>query len=152
MLRVSALSSRELLTVLRGLRNLDRETKKQLRAHLRPMVLQEWQAAMAAKATTKLQNAVLVRTARARVSDQNITLTSATVGRSLVGGLKPSASWQAVEFGAGPATRNAKAFGPPDRNGKVFYPAAANIIPRIIAMYVQTYARAIHEALEGKAS
>lgn len=152
MLRVSAYSSRELLTVLRGLRNLDRDTKKHLRQHLRPMIREVWQEALAARATTKLQNAVLVRTARARVSDQNVTLTSATVGRSLTGGLRPSANWQVVEFGAGPATRNAKAFGPPDRNGKVFYPAAAAVIPRVLAMYAQTYIRAIHEALEGKAS
>jgi hypothetical protein len=26
----------------------------------------------------------------------------------------------------------------------------ANVIPRVLAMYVQTYVRAIHEALEGK--
>ncbi|GAA5205866.1 hypothetical protein [Microbacterium kyungheense] len=152
MIRVSAYSSRELLAVLRGLRNLDRETKKQLRGHLRPMVLQVWQQAVAERASTKLQRVVLADTARAKVSDQNVRLTSAQIGRARSGGLKPSQDWQPVEFGAGRSTRNAKAFGPPNRSGKVVYPAAASVIPRVLAMYVQTFVRAIHEALEGKAS
>jgi hypothetical protein len=151
MLRVSAYSSRELLTVLRGLRVLDRETKKQLRGHLRPMVLQVWQQAVAERASTRLQRRVLADTARTKISDQNVRLTSATLSRSLQGGLKPSEDWAPVEFGAGPSTRNAKAFGGADRSGKVVYPAMANVIPRVLAMYVQTYVRAIHEALEGKA-
>lgn len=150
MLRVSALSSRELLTVLRGLRGLDRETKKQLRQHLKPMVLQAWKEALHPR--TQLQKAVLVDTARVAVSDQNVRLKSATLTRSLTGGLKPSQGWAPVEFGAGPATRNQKAFGAPNRQGKVVYPAAANVIPRILAMYTQTFVRAIHEALEGKQS
>lgn len=152
MFRVSAYSSRQLLGVLRGLRNLDRETKKQTRGHLRPMVLQVWKQAAAERASTKLQRVVLADTARAKVSDQNVRLTSAQIGRARSGGLKPSANWQPVEFGSGPSTRNAKAFGPNNRSGKVVYPAAASVIPRVLAMYVQTFVRAIHEALEGKAS
>jgi hypothetical protein len=160
MLRVSVYSSRELLTVIRGLRNLDRETKKQLRAHLRPMVTQAWREALAARANTDLERRVLVDTARVKVSDQNVRLTSATLSRSLTGGLKPSAHYGPVEFGAARlerttsrGRRNVHApFKQPNRRGYVVYPAAAAVIPRVLAMYVQTYARAIHEALEGKSS
>lgn len=166
MLRVSAYSNRELLLVLRGLGNLDRDTKKALRAHLRPMALAAWKQAAAQHADTRLEHRMLVDTARARVSDQNVRLTSASVGRSLAGGLKPSAGWAAVEFGANPSrrtvssqrkgtpyksTRNTTAqLRRPNRRGYVVYPAAAAVIPRILAMYVQTYVRGIHEALEGK--
>lgn len=167
MLRVSAYSSRSLLSVLRGLRNLDRETRKQTRQHLRPMVQQAWQAELAKRASTRLEQRVLVDTARTRVSDQNVRLTSASLSRSLSGGLKPSLSYAPVEFGALPSkttyqrtrkgnahqvTRNTTAqFKKPRRQGYVVYPTVANIVPRVLAMYVQTFARAIHEALEGKA-
>lgn len=151
MIRVSAYSSRELLAVLRGLRNLDRETKKHTRAGLRVMVREAWQAELAKRSRNRLQRRVLVDTARATVSDQNVRLQSARLSRSLSGGLKPSAGYGPVEFGA-TAPRNAKAFGAPNRRGNVVYPTAAEIIPRVLAMYTQTFIRAIHEALEGKSS
>lgn len=168
MLRVSAYSSQELLTVLRGLRNLDRETKKHLRRNLKQIAEQAWKQALAQHANTKLEHRVLVDSGRVRVSDQNVRLTSASLSRSLSGGLKPSESFGPVEFGAGPrpgateaaTSRRGKQFSrtrdpnrpfkAPNRKGYVIYPAAASVIPRILAMYVQTFVRAIHEALEGK--
>lgn len=168
MLRVSAYSSRELLTVLRGLRSLDRDTKRALRQHLKPMAEQAWKEALAQRADTRLEQRVLVDTGRARVSDQNVRLTSASLSRSLRGGLRPSAHFGPVEFGAGPrpsaretATSSKgtkfqrhrdpnRPFKQPNRRGHVVYPAAASVIPRVLAMYVQTYVRAIHDALEGK--
>lgn len=168
MLRVSAYSSRELLLVLRGLRNVDKETKKHLRSNLKGMALEAWKQALARHADTRLEHRVLVDTARVRVSDQNVRLTSASLSRSLTGGLKPSQSYGPVEFGASPrpgateSVRNKKGtqfertrdpnrpFKKPNRRGYVVYPSAASVIPRILAMYVQTFVRAIHEALEGK--
>lgn len=170
MLRVSAYSSRELLQVLRGLRNLDRDTKKALRQGLKPMAEQAWKEALAQRADTRLEHRVLVDTGRARVSDQNVRLTSASLSRSLTGGLKPSANFGPVEFGASPrpaARENVtsskgktfqrrrdpnRPFKAPNRRGYVVYPAAASVIPRVLAMYVQTFVRAIHEALEGKSN
>lgn len=168
MLRVSAYSSSELLAVLRGLRNLDRETKKHLRRNLKQIAEQAWKQALAQHANTRLEHRVLVDSGRVRVSDQNVRLTSASLSRSLTGGLKPSESYGAVEFGAGerPAARETatsikgkkftrhrdpnRPFKAPNRKGYVVYPAAASVIPRILAMYVQTFVRGIHEALEGK--
>lgn len=166
MLRVSAYSNRQLLAVLRGLRNLDRETKKQLRPHLKSLVQTAWQAELSERASTRLEQRVLVSTARTAVSDQNVRLKSASVGRSLSGGLRPSESYGAVEFGAPPRVqavrsrrrgtpyatkRNVNApLRPSNRRGYVVFPTLANIIPRVLAMYVQTFVRAIHEALEGK--
>lgn len=170
MLRVSAYSSRELLTVLRGLRAIDRDTKRHLRRSLKSMVEQVWKAELAERAGTALERRVLAATGRTRVSDQNVRLTSASLSRSLSGGLKPSESYGPVEFGAHPQpgateratsrrgktfTRNRdphKPFKAPNRRGYVVYPTAAEVIPRILAMYVQTFVRAIHEALEGKSN
>lgn len=170
MLRISAYSSRELLTVLRGLRNLDRDTKRHTRQSLKGMVLEAWQAALRSRATTALESRVLAATGRARVSDQNVRLTSASLSRSLSGGLKPSESYGPVEFGAPPrpgATERVtnrqgttftrqrdpnKPFKAPNRRGYVVYPSAAEIIPRVMSMYVQTFVRAIYEALEGKSN
>lgn len=166
MLRVSAYSSRELLTVLRGLHNLDRDTKRHTRQYLKSLVQQAWQAAVAQHADTRLEQRVLVSTARARVSDQNVRLTSAQVGKSLSGGLKPSVNFGAVEFGADPRVRTVQSqrkgtpyrskrnttaqLRPSNRRGYAVYPAAASVIPRVLSMYVQTFVRAFHEALEGK--
>lgn len=168
MLRVSAYSSQELLTVLRGLRNLDRDTKKHLRRSLKQIAEQAWKQALAQHADTRLEHRVLVDSGRVRVSDQNVRLTSASLSRSLIGGLKPSESFGPVEFGANPrpgaseTVRSRKGnefsrqrdpnrpFKKPNRRGYVVYPSAASVIPRILAMYVQTFVRAIHEAIEGK--
>jgi hypothetical protein len=168
MLQVSAYSSRELLAVLRGLRNLDRDTKKALRANLRPMVTAAWKEALAAAANTRLEQRALVDTGRTKVSDQNVRLTSATVGRSLSGGLWPSEEFGGVEFGARPRERNVSShrggtrysstrnttaqLKAPNRRGHVVYPAAASVIPRVLSMFVQTFIRGIHEALEGRKS
>lgn len=170
MLRVSALASRELLTVLRGLRTLDRDTKRHLRQSLKDMVLTAWQTELAKHASTPLESRVLAATGRARISDQNVRLTSASLSRSLSGGLKPSESYGPVEFGADPRpaakerVTNRKGttftryrdpnrpFKKPNRRGYVVYPSAANVIPRVFAMYVQTFVRGIHEALEGKSN
>jgi len=169
-LRVSAYSSQELLTVLRGLRNLDRDTKKHLRRSLKQMAEQAWKDTLAQHANTKLERRVLVDSGRVRVSDQNVRLTSASLSRSLTGGLKPSESFGPVEFGASPrpgATETVRSrrgneftrrrdpnrpFKKPNRRGNVVYPSAATVIPRILAMYVQTFVRAIYEAIEGKST
>lgn len=168
MLRVSVYSSRELLQVLRGLRNLDRETRKHQRQGLKGMVEHAWKQTLAQHANTRLEHRVLVDTARVRISDQNVRLTSASLSRKLRGGLKPSVSYAPVEFGAEPspgATETVRAknggtftrrrdphrpFKAPNRRGYVVYPSIAAVVPRVLAMYTQTFLRAIHEALEGK--
>ena len=170
MLRVSAYSSRELLTVLRGLRQLDRETKKHLRQGLKGMVQQAWQQTLAQHANTALETRMLVSTARVAISDQNVRLKSASLSRKLSGGLSPSAHYGPVEVGADPlpnATEQVRSrkggtftrrrdphrpFKRPNRQGYVVYPSIASVVPRVLAMYTQTFLRAIHEALEGKSN
>jgi 3-oxoacyl-[acyl-carrier-protein] synthase III len=88
--------------------------------------------------------------------------------RPLPGGLIPAEQNRAVEFGGGrerqrtystrsrrgkryQVTRHTQRQLPPfRRSGYVFYPAVAKITPRIAALWAQTWARGIHEVMEGK--
>lgn len=166
-MRITVLGSRELQAVLLSLKTLDRDTRKEIRKHTKPMVEAVWKRALAENAQTRLEHKVLVATGRVRVSDQNVTLTSATVGRALKGGLLPKRDASAVEFGADDeqvtytatsrkgtqysVTRNTRGqLRPRKKTGYVVYPAAADIIPRIAALWTQTVARTIYDKLEGK--
>lgn len=166
-MRISIFASKELQAVVGALRNLDRETKKTIRKETKNMTAKAWEQAVAEQASTRLESRVLVRTARVRVSDQNVTLSSASIGRSLTGGLKPSESFAAVEFGAADqkvtytatsrrgrsfqVTRNTRGqLRPRNNKGYVVYPAAAQVIPRIASLWVQTVMRGTYEALEAR--
>lgn len=166
-MRITVFGSKELQAVILALKTLDRDTRKEIRTHTKGMAESAWKQALAENAQTRLEHRVLVATGRVRVSDQNVTLTSATVGRALPGGLQPKRDAAAVEFGADPAVvpyqavssrgkrytvrRNTRAqLRPRNRTGYVVYPAAADIIPRIASLWIQTAARTIYDKLEGK--
>lgn len=168
LLRISVYSSHELQALISRLRTADRETRKAIRQATKGAALPIWQDSLRANATTALEVKVLANSGRVRVSDQNVTLTSATVGRKLSGGLNPKVDYHAVEFGAVDreaftqyeARRNGKAFQvrrrtlrqfkPRNTKGYVVYPAAAEAIPRLASLWVQTAVRTLHELIEGK--
>ena len=171
MLRISVHSSRQLQAVILAVKQLDREVRKEIRQQTRAVVRPEWERAVREHASTRLEQRVFGSTARAVVSDQNVTLKAAHIGKALSGGLKPSLNYAPVEFGANrnefrpistKATRTAtqslrlkkrrtlRQFRPANKRGYVVYPAAANIIPRIAALWAQTAARTIHEAFESR--
>lgn len=166
-MRISVLGSRQLRAVILGLKQMDRETRKQIRQQTQRVVVPEWQRAVAEQASTRLEGRVLASTARVSVSDQNVMLKSAGIGRSLQGGRKPADIWHAVEFGADRSTtatyqatsRKGRRFTvhqrhtraqlrPRNRQGYTVFPAAADIIPRIAALWTQTVVRGLHEAFE----
>ena len=167
-MRISVFGSKELQATILALKTLDKETRKQIRTYTKAMVETEWSKALNAEATTDLERAALVATGRVRVSDQNVTLTSATVGRKLPGGLLPKRDSAGVEFGASKVettyqatSRKGRQFNvrrqtrnqlkPRNKTGYVVYPAAAQIIPRIAALWIQTTARTIFDMLERRA-
>lgn len=165
-LRISVFGSRELQAVLLAMRALPRDVAKEIRKQTRSVIVPEWKKAVAENASSLFESRVLVQTARATVTDRQVTLTAATVGRPLSGGLNPKTQYHSAEFGAdqgqqttyGARSRRGKQFQvtrhttrqlrPRKRTGYVVYPAAAEIIPRIAALWVQTTARALHEAFE----
>jgi len=164
--RISVFNSKELQGTILAMKGMDRELAKQIRRVTKQIVQPVWQRAVAERAKTRLESLVLGSTARAAVSDQNVSLQSATIGRSLSGGLKPSASWHAVEFGADRDVyetytttssrgkrydvrrRTRRQLVTRKKTGYVVFPAVAEIIPRIASLWVQTTVRTFHEQLE----
>jgi hypothetical protein len=165
-MRVSAFVSPQLQAVLLAVKGLDKEIRKQNRQQLRQNALPMWQREVAEHVQSRLDRLVLSDTARVAVSDQNVQLQAARIGRKLGGGLLPREDWQGVEFGADQnthrgyeATRNGKTFTVhrhttrqlPRRNpkGRVIYPSVENIVPRILSLWIQTTIRTLGEALHG---
>lgn len=167
LLRISVYSSRELQGLIARLRTADRETRKAIRQATRTAALPIWQDSLRAYATTRLEVRVLADTGRVKVSDQNVALTSATIGRRLSGGLNPKTDYHEVEFGAVDRDayhryeakrggkyywvrrRTMRQFKERQQTGHVVYPAAAAAIPRLASLWVQTAVRTMHEILEG---
>jgi hypothetical protein len=166
-LSIDVYESRELQAVILSIRRADREIKKQIRQQTQKTLLPEWKKALAEHAETRLEHRVLVDTGRIKMSDQNVRMSSATVGRKLSGGLDPKTQAHAVEFGGDRAARhtyevarNGKTFRvnrrtsaqlrPRRRNGYVVYQSAEQMIPRFAGLWVQTTVRTMHDALEGK--
>lgn len=166
-MRISVFNSKELQATIALLKGVDRETAKELRRATKDMVGPAWAKATADRAATKLERIVLANTARVAISDQNITLKSASIGRQLPGGLSIKDQYHAVEFGGDRAkqtTYQAKSkkgrtftvdkrhtqrqLKQTARTGNVVYPAAAHIIPRIASLHVQTVMRTFAELIE----
>jgi hypothetical protein len=160
--RIDAKASREFQAILFAIKSTDRDVRAAIRKHTKAISTKEWQQAMREQASTRLESRVLAATARVAVSDQNIRLSAATVGRPLSGGLKPSDDYAGVEFGAGPrrtsyqstsrrgnrytATRNTRAqLRPRNRKGYVFFPAVVRMVPRIASLWAQTVVRTLME-------
>ena len=166
-LRISVLASKDLLTAILVLKGLDRELAKQIRATIKTFSQAEWQEAVRGNTRTAQEVRVLSDTARVAVSDQNVTLKSASVGKSLSGGYKPSQLAAATEFGSDHThTKSYQATSskgrsytvhkrhtqnqfPVRRTAGPVYNAAADVIPRVAAAMAQTVFRSIAEALEG---
>lgn len=169
-MRISVHGSRELQAIIAGARAMPREIRKEMRGRTKAMIDPEWRRAVAEQVsghhTPRLASRVLGNTARAQVSDQNVMLRSAHIGRRLSGGLLPSTHYYAVEFGAspdGPTTYEAtsrkgkkyqvtrattRQLPPRNRKGYVVYPAAREVIPRLASLWIQTVVRTVHEQLE----
>jgi hypothetical protein len=150
--RISVLVSKELLTLLQAVRVMPKEMTAEIRKHTRTVAEPVWREAVRGNVTTRLETRVLSDTARVSVSDSNVMLKSATVGKVAPG----------TEFGADPSatittrSRNGKVykrrrgtqFKPPRRRGYVVWSASSDVIPRIASLWVQTAIRTMHEVLE----
>lgn len=166
-MRISVFESRELQATLIALNGFDRTLQAQVRKATKSIGQDQWKDAVRGHTSTRLEVRTLADTARMTVSNQNVTLKSAAVGRPLSkGGARPSDIVHAVEFGAGPSrtaitatsrkgrrysyTRAAnRQFRPSNRTGYAVYPAASMMIPRFAALWTQTVVRTFYETFEG---
>jgi hypothetical protein len=144
-LRVSAKDSAALRATILSIKTLDRDLRKELRGRVRKLATVDWERAMGANASTVLEHRVLVNTARVSASDQNVRVRSAGSSRPAAsGGIIPREHGRGVEFGSS----RTKSLRPRRRQGYVFFPAAAEMVPQLLALWVQTTVRTIAEALE----
>lgn len=165
-MRISVLNSRELQGTILLLKRVDKDIAREIRKRSKDVIAPEWSRAVAENVTRRVEGRVLADTARVAVSNQNVTLKSASVGRKLSGGLDIKKQWQVIEFGGRSndkrtydatsqkgrryqVTRNTtRQLRQSNRKGYVVYPAAARIIPRIASLWVQTTVRTFMETLE----
>lgn len=161
-MRIDVSGSQELQDVALALQNSDRDTRRAIRTFTKAELTRPWLTAIDSEATTRLEKIVISETATVQVSDQNIRIQSAAKGRQRSGGLSPKHDYAAVEFGAGhkkktytreghKVTRNTTAqFRGRRTQGYVFYPAAADMIPRLASLWVQTVVKTIGLIFDGK--
>lgn len=175
MLHVSALASREIRAVLLALKQAEPEIRKAVNNQSKQVILPVWRQEIA-EATSlsggKTQRArfkVIANTAKVTVGNKGVTLTAATTGRPLKGGLDGKSVWYALEFGADShglrtvkstsklgnpyymKNRNTVAqLDPRNDKGYAFYPAARNSVPRILSLWVQTSVKTLVDIVERK--
>lgn len=160
-LRISAFESPQIQGTILALQGLDKELAAQIRKATKTVTLSEWQRAVAGNASTDLERRVLVATSRVAVTNTNVSLRAGQLAKKLPGGALTHELTPGVEFGSKPkriASTSARGkgytrkqgtvFRPRKRTGYVVYPAAAEIIPRIAALWVATTVRTLHEALD----
>ena len=166
-MRIDVRKSREFQAAIIAVRQLDKTLRKMVRQHTKAIVEPAWSQALTRRASTSLERRVIVSTAVVAASDRNVTVRAASKGRPLSGGLNPKADYPAVEFGASQGTTTYRRRSPRgtthtvtrhatrqlrarNANGYVFYPAAAEMVPRVAALFVQTVVKTIANAIEGK--
>lgn len=145
-MRISVFNSKELQGTILLMKGAGREIAAEIRRQNKAVIGPVWQEAVRGEAQTTLQVKVLADTTRVSVSDQNVVLSAATVGKPLAGGGTPSELAAGAEFGSS----RFKQFGTRVSKGRVVMVAAAKVIPRIASLWVQTTIRTFYEILEGK--
>lgn len=165
-MRIDVFKSPELLAVIYALRSVDKAIQAQVRKYTKAIAEPEWKKSIAERADSRIEHRVIVDTARVAVSNQNVRIQSANVGRPLSGGLNPKTDYAAVEFGAKPkkatydrkgrkggthkVTRTVNTGLPQRRRKGPFYNAAENMIPRLARLWAQTTVKTIANALKGE--
>ncbi|WP_022899131.1 hypothetical protein [Humibacter albus] len=165
---ISTKTTEALDATVKGLQIIDKTMQQRIRQATRELATPEWKEAVNAHLQgNPLQTRVLGDTAKLNVSNQNVMLTSGASSRRMKGGATPAELARNEEFGANrnrlTAYRRRTKHGtqkvlrhtthelmPLRRNGWTVYPAAADIIPRIASLWVQTFMRTVYEAFEGK--
>ena len=158
-MRISLLIDSPLATLQRAMRGLDSAVKRQIGAQTKRVALPVWQEETRFRGDTR-QRTRLAQSAAVGVTATNVTLKAGIGPLSRTASLTELA--KAIEFGNNPyvkeqavskrgkvfTRRRGNRFGPPAKKGNVAYPAAEAATPRIIALWIQTAVRTIHEEIE----
>ncbi|WIA98029.1 hypothetical protein [Curtobacterium sp. MCBA15_004] len=166
--RISVLVSDELQTLLSALRTVPKDVQGQIRKFTKTDAQPIWQDEIRSRVSTTVDERVFGKTARVRVSNQNVNLEAARIGKSLSGGAKPSEIAPGREFGRNSdqavtyqtrsrlgksyrVTRHTKRQLPTrNTNGRVVFPSTRKSIPRFASLWIQTAARTLYDAFDQK--
>lgn len=167
--QVSVKNSAMLRATIYAIKQAPADIRKDIRAQTRSLGVAIARDAMRGQSATPQQTAVIKSTVKVAASDQNVRVRSAGSKRkAMSGGATPYATGKAFEFGTNQnklrryrrSSRNggahvvnrhtARQMPERRRTGYVFYPAVAEMVPRILALWTQTAVRAIADALDGK--
>ena len=158
-MRISLLIDSPLATLQQAMRRLDSAVKRQIGAQTKRAALPIWQEETRFRGDTR-QRTRLAQSAAVGVTATNVTLKAGIGPLSRTASLTELA--KAIEFGNNPyvkeqavskrgkvfTRRRGNRFGPPAKKGNVAYPAAEAATPRIIALWIQTAVRTVHEEIE----
>ena len=158
-MRISLLIDSPLPVLLQAMRGLDSAVKRQIGAQTKRVALPVWQEETRFRGDTR-QRTRLAQSAAVGVTATNVTLKAGIGPLSRTASLTELA--KAIEFGNNPyvkeqavskrgkvfTRRRGNRFGPPAKKGNVAYPAAEAATPRIIALWIQTAVRTVHEEIE----
>ena len=158
-MRISLLIDSPLATLQQAMRGLDSAVKRQIGAQTKRVALPVWQEETRFRGDTR-QRTRLAQSAAVGVTATNVTLKAGIGPLSRTASLTELA--KAIEFGNNPyvkeqavskrgkvfTRRRGNRFGPPAKKGNVAYPAAEAATPRIIAQWIPTAVRTIHEEIE----
>lgn len=159
--RISLLVDSPLRDLAVAYRTIPAELRKQINRHTKSEAQPIWKAETRERAVTRIQQRVLVDSAKVGVTNRNVLLRSGATGK-LRSGTPVINLASAAEFGrpaAAPVQSRSKRgktytrttgslFGERDRRGKVVFPAASASISRFASLWIQTTVRTLHEAGE----
>ncbi|MBN9612565.1 MAG: hypothetical protein J0H64_03730 [Actinobacteria bacterium] len=161
MLEIDVRDSRELQAAVLAVASVGKEIQSELRSRTKAMVEPEWQKGLAERAQSRMDHAVLVRSARTTVRNTNVVLRSGAVGKlkKLTGPTEFGGNREKVKTYTGRSPKGkrytikrhtARQVPPRYREGRVVYPTAKNMIPRLAALWVQTIIKTFYEQLGRK--
>lgn len=159
--RISLLLDSPLRDLAVAYRVVPADVRKQVNAATKSAAEPIWKQETAERGTTRIQQRVLVDSARVGVTNRNVFLRSGAVGK-LSSGVPVERLATAAEFGrpadapikshskkgTGYTRKTGSLFGPRTRKGNVVHPAASDSIPRFASLWIQTTIRTLHEAGE----
>lgn len=161
--------SPELQAAILAMRRIDAPLRKAVFAASRREVNALWLPALQRRARNAMDQAVVVKGARAAVRVDGFQLTAATSRRKLSGGLVPAEDWAGVEFGARTTRRTFEQTSPKgtrysvtktvnrqfrgrQRDGQIAYDAASEVGTKTVAAWVLAIVETLVDASQGEAT
>jgi hypothetical protein len=168
--RISVNDSEAVRETIAALKLANKNVQKQIRAQSKRVIEPVYKEALATAAgsTRSFYGQGIIQSARVKISEQNVTVSTGSTKGKFRNGLDMRKSIRSMEFGSSggrKTTYNRKSrrggthkvtrltmgqFGPKAPKGRVFYPAVRELAPRVISLWVQTVIREYADALERK--